>query len=393
MSAFAAALFAASALTVYAQNNPDENGIQSIHLGGAPGGKLVIQIELKNALVSTPAAFTVNAPPRIAFDFPNTTNNLGKSLQQFNQGDLRSANIVQAGSRTRLVINLNQMMSYDTRIEGNNLLISLQAPSASSKEATSRFAEAMPGEKSHSLRDVDFHRGKNGEGRIEVDLSDADVGIDIKQQGRNLVVDFQKTRLPANLQRNLDVTDFATPVEGIDTFADGDNVRMVVEPKGAWEHSAYQTDNKFILEIKPVVDDPNRLVRGGQQGYVGEKLTLNFQNIAVREALYVIADFINSNNSNVPMNMLISDSVTGNLTLRLKDVPWDQALDIILQSKGLDLRKNGNVIEIAPREELAAKEKLALSASQEISELETLHTESFQLSYQTGSVDCSHVIE
>lgn len=382
---FAAALFAASALTVYAQNNPDQNGIQSIHLGGAPGGKLVIQIELKNALVSTPAAFTVNAPPRIAFDFPNTTNNLGKSLQQFNQGDLRSANIVQAGSRTRLVINLNQMMSYDTRIEGNNLLISLQAPSASSKEATSRFAEAMSGEKSHNLLDVDFHRGTNGEGRIQVDLSDADVGIDIKQQGRNLVVDFQKTRLPANLQRKLDVTDFATPVEGIDTFADGDNVRMVVEPKGAWEHSAYQTDNKFILEIKPVVDDPNRLVKGGQQGYVGEKLTLNFQNIAVREAIYVIADFINSNNSNVPMNMLISDSVTGNITLRLKDVPWDQALDIILESKGLALRKNGNVIQIAPREELAAKEKLALSASQEISDLETLHTESFQLNYQTGS--------
>jgi type IV pilus assembly protein PilQ len=380
----AAALFAVAALIAHAQENPDENGIQSIRLGGAAGGKLVIQIELKNALANPPAGFTVNAPPRIAFDFPNTENNLGKSTQEFNEGDLRSANIVQAGNRTRLVINLNQMMSYDTRIEGNNLLIYLQTPSASSKEAASRFAEAMPSEKMHSLLDVDFHRGKNGEGRIQVDLSDSDVGIDIKQQGKKLIVDFQKTTLPANLQRKLDVTDFATPVEGIDTYSDGENVRMVVEPKGSWEHSAYQTDNKFILEIKPVVDDPNRLVKGS--GYSGEKLTLNFQNIAVREALYVIADFINSNNSNIPMNMLISDTVTGNLTLRLKDVPWDQALDIILQSKGLDMRKNGNVIQIAPREELAAKEKLALSASQEISELETLQTESFPLSYQTGSV-------
>ncbi len=381
-----AVLLAFFALTANAQNMPDGNSIQSINLGGAPGGKLVIQIGLMNALANPPAGFTVSSPPRIAFDFPNTANNLGKSTQEFNAGDIRSANIVQAGNRTRLVINLNQMMSYSTQIEGKNLLIYLQPPMVTSDVAPSRFAVAMPGENMHSLRDVDFHRGKNGEGRIQVDLSDSNVGIDIKQQGKSLVVNFLKTSLPANLQRKLDVTDFGTPVVGIDTFADGENVRMIVEPQGSWEHSAYQTDNKFILEVKPVLDDPNKLVKGSQPGYSGEKLTLNFQNIAVREALYVIADFINSNDSNVPMNMLISDSVTGNLTLRLKDVPWDQALDIILQSKGLDLRKNGNVIQIAPREEMAAKEKLALSASQEISELEELHTESFPLSYQKGSV-------
>ncbi len=383
---FAAALLVVSALTAHAQSMAGENSIQSIKLGGAPGGKLMIQIGLMNPLANPPAGFTVSAPPRIAFDFPNTSNDLGTSTQEFSEGDLRSANIVQAGNRTRLVLNLNQMMAYDTQIDGNNLLIFLHSPIVPSETAQSRFAEAMPGEKMHSLRDVDFHRGKNGEGRIQVDLSDPNVGIDIKQQGKSLVVNFLKTSLPSNLQRKLDVSDFATPVVGIDTFADGENVRMIVEPKGSWEHSAYQTDNKFILEIKPVFDDPNKLVKGSQPGYSGEKLTLNFQNIAVREALYVIADFINSNDSNVPMNMLISDSVTGNLTLRLKDVPWDQALDIILQSKGLDLRKNGNVIQIAPREEMAAKEKLALSASQEISELEELHTESFPLSYQTGSV-------
>lgn len=382
---FIALLFAVFVSSAHAQSNSEENGIQSIQLGGEPGGKLVIQLVLKNALTSPPAGFSVSSPPRIAFDFPNTANNLGKSTQEFDEGDLRSANIVQAGNRTRLVINLNKMMTYDTRIDGTNLQIILQPSSTASETPTSRFAEAVPGEKKHSLLDVDFHRGRNGEGSIQVDLSDPSVGIDIKRQGRSLIVDFQKTTMPANLQRKLDVTDFATPVEDIDTFVDGENVRMVVVPKGSWEHAAYQTDSKFILEIKPVAEDPNKLVKGSQPGYGSEKLTLNFQNIGVREALYVIADFINSN-SNVPMNMLISDTVTGNLTLRLKDVPWDQALDIILQSKGLDMRKNGNVIQIAPREELAAKEKLALSVSQEISELETLVTESFPLSYQTGSV-------
>ncbi len=388
---FAAAIFAVCALTAHAQSNPDANSIQSLSVSGAAGGKLIIKVGLKSALANPPAGFSINTPPRIAFDFPNTANGLGKSTQEFGEGDLRSANIVQAGNRTRLVVNLNQMLTYDTQIEGNTLLITLQGKNQDSSTllgnavtpVATRFAEAKPSAKQHSLRDVDFHRGKNGEGRIQVDLSDANVGIDIRQQGRSLIVDFMKTDLPHNLQRKLDVTDFGTPVEGIDTFVDGDNVRMVIAPKGLWEHAAYQTDNKFILEIKPIVEDPNKLIKGSQAGYAGEKLTLNFQSIGVREALYVISDFINSNN--IPMNMIIGDSVSGNLTLRLKDVPWDQALDIILQSKGLDMRKNGNVIQIAPREELAAKEKLSLTANQEISELESLRTESFRLSYQKGA--------
>jgi len=366
------------------QGNSDGNSIQSLSVVAAAGGSLVIKVGLKDALTNPPAGFTISTPPRIAFDFPNTANGLGKSIQEFDAGDLRSANIVQAGNRTRLVVNLSQILPYDTSIEGNNLLITLQGKveGAATTVATTRFAETKPNIQKHNLRDVDFHRGKNGEGRIQVDLSDPNVGIEIKQQGKSLIVDFIKTSLPNNLQRKLDVTDFSTPVENIETFADGDNVRMIVEPKGLWEHAAYQTDSKFILEVKPVADDPNKLLKGNQIGYAGEKLTLNFQSIAVREALYVISDFINSNN--IPMNMIISDSVSGNLTLRLKDVPWDQALDIILQSKGLDMRKNGNVIQIAPREELAAKEKLNLAADQEISDLESLHTESFQLSYQKG---------
>ncbi len=384
---FAIAAFTVCALSAQAQSNMDtQNSIQSLSVSPAAGGKLVMKVEMKTALASPPAGFTISTPPRIAFDFPNTTNGLGKSTQEFSDAGLRSANIVQAGNRTRLVVNLTQMLSYDLQIDGNNLLITLQGKAANVADTSSasHFAEVKPAVQKHSLRDVDFHRGKNGEGRIQIDLSDTNVGIDIKQQGKNLIVDFFKTNLPRNLQRKLDVTDFGTPVEGIDTFVRGEDVRMVIEPKGAWEQAAYQTDNKFIVEIKPLTSDPNKLLKGSQVGYSGEKLTLNFQSILVREALYVIGDFINSNNIN--MNMIISDTVGGNLTLRLKDVPWDQALDIILQSKGLDKRVNGNVMQIAPRDELAAKEKISLTSSQEISDLEILRTESFSLSYQKGDV-------
>ena len=380
---FAVAIVAACALNVHAQSSPDmPNSIQSLSTSGVPGGKLVIKVEMKNTLTNLPAGFTINTPPRIAFDFPNTVNGLGKSAQEFSEGDLRSANIVQAGNRTRLVINLNQMLSYDARIEGNNLLITLQGKADAASGSVSHFAEARQAAQKHSLRDVDFHRGKSGEGRIQIDLSDADVGIDIKQQGKSLIVDFMKTSLPHNLQRKLDVTDFGTPVEGIDTFVQGDDVRMIIEPKGLWEQAAYQTDNKFIVEIKPLTEDPNKLVKGGKAGYGGDKLTLNFQSISIREALYVISDFMESTGTS--MNMIISDTVSGNVTLRLKDVPWDQALDIILQSKTLDKRISGNVMQIAPAAELAAKEKVNLTSNQEISDLEPLHTESFQLSYQKG---------
>ena len=354
----------------------EQNSITALNVSSAGNGTTVVRVELAQPLTSIPVGFTVNTPPRIAFDFPNTSNGLGKTVQSFAEGDLRSANIVQAGSRTRLVINLNQMLTYDTKIDGNSLLITLQGKALDvAASNVSRFAEAKQDVQKHTLRDVDFHRGKNGEGRIQVDLSDPGIGIDIRQQGTTLIVDFLKTSLPRNLQRKLDVVDFATPVQGVDTFTQGDNVRMVIEPKGSWEHAAYQTDNKFIIEVKPLTEDPNKLVKGSQIGYAGEKLTLNFQKIDVREALNVIADF-------TELNMVISDSVGGNLTLRLKDVPWDQALDIILQSRGLDMRKNGNVIQVAPREEIAAKEKINLTARQEVSELEELRTESFQLSYQ-----------
>jgi len=350
-----------------------QNSITSLNVNSI-NGTTVIKVELTQPLANLPAGFTINTPPRIAFDFPNTTNGLGKSVQNFGEGDLRSTNIVQAGNRTRLVVNLNQMLTYETKIDGNNLLITLHGMRADTKN-TARFAEATQGAQNHELRDIDFHRGKNGEGRIQVDLSDPGIGIDIRQQGTALIVDFLKTDLPRNLQRKLNVIDFATPVQDVDTFVQGNNVRMVIQPTGNWEHVAYQTDNKFIVEVKPVVVDPSKLSKGNKPGYTGEKLTLNFQKIDVREALNVIADFTET-------NIVISDTVKGNITLRLKDVPWDQAFDIILQSRGLDMRKNGNVIQVAPREEIAAKEKIDLTADLELAELQELRTESFQISYQ-----------
>jgi type IV pilus assembly protein PilQ len=354
----------------------DANSILSLSASPAEGGKIVLKVALKNALVTQPAAFTINTPPRIAFDFPNTVNESGKSSQDFAEGDLHGVNVVQVGNRTRLVVNLAQMLNYDSQIDGNNLIITLQGKEAPVNEtvSTARFAEVKPGAQAHSLRDVDFQRGKNGEGRVQIDLSDANVGIDIKQQGKTLVVDFSKTNLPRNLLRKLDVIDFATPVQWVDTFTQGDNVRIVIEPKGVWEYAAYQTDNKFIIDVKPVVEESIKSAKGSRSAYSGDKLSLNFQNISTREALNVIADFTN-------LNMVISDTVSGSLTLRLKEVPWDQALQIILDTRGLLQQKEGNVIMVAPREEIAARQKEAMASQRVISQLEPVQTEAFPLSY------------
>jgi type IV pilus assembly protein PilQ len=355
------------------------NSIDSLTVSKASSGRTVIKFTLKAPLPNPPAGFSISNPPRIALDFPDTGNGLGRSAQEIGDPALRSVNVVQAGNRTRVVFNLNKPQSFETQLEGNTVLVTLtdQGAGAATAETTvvSRFAEARPGDVTHALRDVDFRRGRNGEGRIIVDLSDSSTGIDIRQQGRTLVVDFLKTALPRNLERRLDVADFATPVATIDTFAQGGNARMVIEPRGLWEHSAYQADNRFILEIKPIQEDPNKLTQGTRQGYKGEKLSLNFQNVEVRAVLQVIADFTG-------LNIITSDTVTGSLTLRLKDIPWDQALDIIMQTKGLDMRKSGNVVLIAPREELAVKEKQQLESRQQISDLEPLQTEMFQLNYQ-----------
>jgi type IV pilus assembly protein PilQ len=375
------AAFALALAAPLAWGQGAKNAVESIDFSSVQGGKIVVRIGMREPLRATPQGFAVTNPPRIAIDLPDTVNAMSRTHVEAGEGDLRSVTLVQAANRTRLVMNLTRNLPYTQAIDGKQLVVTLEgsaaagAPSANAPAASTTFAEAVAGSGTrYTVRDVDFRRGNMGEGRIVVDLSSANVGIDIRQQGRQVLVDFVNTDVPPNLVRRLDVSDFATPVRFVDTFVQGGNARMVVDPRGLWEYSAYQTDTQFILEVKPVKEDPNRLVQSATPGYAGEKLSLNFQNVEVRAVLQVIADFTG-------LNIITSDTVGGNLTLRLKDVPWDQALDIILQAKGLSKRKNGNVVLIAPTDELAAKEKLALEAQNAVSDLEPVRTESFALSY------------
>lgn len=352
-----------------------QNAIQSIN-SSQQGSSDVVRIELSEPLPAVPAGFTIQTPPRIAIDLPGVSNALGRSTVELNQGNLRSVNVAQAGDRVRLVLNLKQAANYKATVQGKTLLVAIEssgpAPAAAAPaEQPVRFAESL-NRNPLALKDIDFRRGNDGAGRVVVELANNQVGVDIRQQGQSLVVEFLRSTLPDNLRKKFDVTDFGTPVQTITTSQQGDRVRMTVDPRGSWEHSAYQSDNQFVLEVRPQKVDPNKLTQG--PGYAGEKLSLNFQNIEVRALLQVIADFTN-------FNVVTSDTVTGNVTLRLKDVPWDQALDIILQAKGLGLRKSGNVIWIAPKDELAAKEKADLEAKQQITSLEPLRTQSFQLNY------------
>lgn len=356
----------------------EANVLESITTDMQVVGKIIIRANFKSPLSAQPNGFTVTNPARIAIDLPNVTNGTGKSLVEIGQGDVRTLNIIEASGRTRMVLNLGRSLTYNTSLQGNTLQISIDSGSSGimrETAQTTKFAEPSTGQPAttkFSIRDIDFRRGTNSEGRVVVDLSAATTGIDIRQQGKVVLVDFINTTVPRNLVRRMDVLDFATPVRFVDVLDQGANTRMIIEPKGLWEYSAYQTDTQFIVEIKQVKEDPNKLVQG--LGYGGEKLSLNFQNIEVRAVLQVIADFTG-------LNIITRDSVAGNLTLRLKDVPWDQALDIILQSKGLAKRKNGNVVLIAPADELATQEKLALEVAQQTTEFEPLRTENFTLSY------------
>jgi type IV pilus assembly protein PilQ len=348
--------------------------------GMQQGGTDVVRIDLSEPLKSVPAGFVVQAPPRVAIDLPGVTNSSGKSNIEVNQGNVRSVSVASSGDRTRLVLNLKVPSNYRAEIQGKSLLISLDsgaaAPSggptaAAPAAAETHFANSQNGDVL-DLRDIDFRRGADGAGRVVVNLASTQVGVDLKQQGKDLVVDFLRSSAPERLRRRLDVSDFGTPVQTITTTQAGDHVHMVVSPTGAWEHSAYQTDNQFVLEVRPAKQDPNKLVPG--QGYTGQRLSLNFQSIEIRALLQIIADFSD-------FNVVTSDSVSGTVTLRLKDVPWDQALDIILQSKGLDKRRSGNVLLIAPKDELAAKEQVDLEAKKKIADLEPIHTQAFQLNY------------
>jgi len=341
--------------------------------GSIQGGTEVVRIDLSQALTALPTGFAIQSPARIALDFPGVTNTMGRSTVEINQGNLKSVSVVQAGERTRVVLNLKQPSAYKAEIQGKSLVVVLDATprSASSAASTPAFAENHSRD-SAPIKDMDFRRTADGAGRVVVSLPNNQVGVDIRQQGQTLVVEFMKSTLPEGLRRRLDVGDFGTPVKSVTTFQAGDRVRMVIEPKGQWEHSAYQSDEQFVVEVKEIKVDPKKLTQG--IGYNGQKLSLNFQNIEVRSLLQVIADFTN-------FNIVTSDSVSGSVTLRLQDVPWDQALDIILQAKGLGMRKSGNVLWVAPKDEISSKEKLDLESVAAVQSLEPVRTQSFQINY------------
>ncbi|MFZ3220768.1 MAG: type IV pilus secretin PilQ [Rhodoferax sp.] len=362
-----------SGLTAQAQTQPSIEAVT----GSIQGGTAVVRIDLSQALDTVPTGFVIQSPARIALDFPGVANAMGRSTVEINQGNLKSVSVVQVGERTRVVLNLKQPATYKAEIQGKSLLVALDSASGSPAAAApaSTFAENRSRD-SAPLKDLDFRRTADGAGRVVVTLPNNQVGVDIRQQGKTLVVEFMKSTLPEGLRRRLDVADFGTPVKTVTTTQSGDRVRMVIEPQGQWEHSAYQSDEQFVVEVKELKVDAKKLTQG--VGYNGQKLSLNFQNIEVRSLLQVIADFTN-------FNIVTSDSVSGSVTLRLQDVPWDQALDIILQAKGLGLRKSGNVLWVAPKDEIAAKEKLDLESVAAVQSLEALRTQSFQINYGKAS--------
>ncbi len=368
------------------------NAIEQV-IASQQGNDVIVKITMKNALEAAPLGFSTSNPARIALDFPATLNETGKSTTDINLGGVRTLNIVHAGDRSRLIFNLTKPLNYGTYIDGRVLTVTIDTTGGTvntlsskggvvqpSKEATSgttSVAEASATKGKQVLRDIDFRKGFSGEGRIVVDLPNKQVAVDVRQQGNTIIADFAKTSLPEVLRRRLDVADFGTPVQTITTTPRGENVHMVIEPKGQWEHSVYQSDSQLVIEVKPIKLDPNKLTQG-TQGYRGEKLSLNFQDVDVRALLQVIAEVSG-------FSIIASDSVTGRITLRLKDIPWDQALEIIMQSKNLDMRKNGTVIMIAPKDELLTKEKLEAEQKSQIGDLEPLRTESYQLNYQKAS--------
>ena len=381
MMKFTTQIFKRSALTLgllLASSLPSlswaQNAIQSV-TGMLQGGSEVIKIDLAEPLAAVPTGFAIQAPARIALDIPGATNAVGRSLVEVNQGNLKSVNIVEAGERARLVLNLKQATTYQAQLQGRSLLVILEPVAtvsvASAQQPLVHFADSGNSE-TLPLRDVDFRRSPDGAGRVVVTLPNNQVGVDLRQEGKGLVVEFLRSSLPEGLRRKLDVVDFGTPVQTVTTTQHGEHVRMRIESAGDWEHNAYQSDTQFVVEVRQKKVDTSKLTQG--PGFTGEKLSLNFQNIEVRSLLQVIADFTN-------FNIVTSDTVTGALTLRLKDVPWDQALQIVMDSKGLGMRKTGSVLWIAPKDEIDERQKKDFEAAQAIQKLEPLKTEAYQLNY------------
>ncbi len=356
--------------------NNSSTKLKNVSFTSLPGDSVQIRLNFSGP-ATNPGNFTINNPARIVLDFPNTGSMLGWKNKNIGIGFAKSITAVEAGNRTRIILNLVQLIPFESEVSGNNVIITLAGSRTAqiSPAATSAKGAAMAASSAlHRITGIDFRRGKKGEGRIIISLSDGNTPISTGESGHQIFVEFGDTDLPDNLQQRLDVIDFATPVQYIDTTQSGDRVRLAITPTGNYEYLAYHKDNTYTIEVKEIPKEETPGAKRDQFGYVGERLSLNFQDIEVRAVLQLIADFTN-------LNMVTSDSVQGNLTLRLKNVPWDQALDLILKTKGLAMRKSGNVIMVAPAAEIAAQEKLELEANKQIEELAPIKTEIIQINF------------
>lgn len=361
--------------------------LQSVDVAALPGDRVELKLGFDEP-VAAPRGYTIEQPARIALDLPGVQNKLGSKNRELGVGNARSLTVVEAKDRTRLIVNLTSLVPYTTRAEGSNLYVVVGGAGAAASSYASAAAAPAPVAKpaqpkpyipaGKAIRNIDFQRGEQGEGNVVIDLSDPTVSPDIQEQGGKIRLDFPRTQLPDNLRVRLDVKDFATPVQFVNASAAGDKASIAIEPTGLYDYLVYQTDNRMTVSIKPLTQDDAEKRKKDTFAYTGEKLSLNFQDIDVRSVLQLIADFTD-------LNLVASDTVQGNITLRLQNVPWDQALDLVLKTKGLDKRKVGNVLLVAPADEIAARERQELEAQKQISELAPLRRELIQVNYAKAS--------
>jgi len=359
--------------------------MQDIEFSTLPGDKIEIRMIFDGA-PPVPTGYTIEQPARLALDLSAVTSGLESKYHTLGSGNARSVTVVEAGDRTRVIVSMTELVAYSTRVEGNELFVLVGAQDGATMATTESegLSESLNSSSTNYvsreqalIEDIDFRRGENGEGRVIVKLNDPGVGVDVFSEGGNIRVEFTGAHIPESLQRRLDVTDFATPVLSIDALPEADNTVLMIESTGEYEYLAYQADELFTLEVKPLSSSELESNLDAVFRYRGEKLSLNFQDIQIRSVLQLIADFTD-------LNLVASDTVNGRITLRLKNVPWDQALDIIMKTKGLDKREVGNVLMVAPAEELAAREKLELESRQQISELAPLRTEFIEVRYASA---------
>ncbi|WP_093397879.1 type IV pilus secretin PilQ [Halopseudomonas xinjiangensis] len=366
--------------------------LQNLDVASLPGERVELKLTFDEP-VTVPKGYTIEQPARIALDLPGVKNKLGERSRELGLGNARSVNIVEANDRTRLIVNLTNLAPYATRVEGNNLFILVGTDSAPGYRAPATASTASPAAASSnnwkpadepavsaaaaggkSIRSLDFQRGEQGEGNVIIDLSDPSIRVDVDEQAGRVRLNFPNTRLPDELRVRLDVKDFATPVNFINASTSGGDATINIEPSGYYEHLVYQAEDRLIVSFKPLSRGEVERRRADEFAYTGEKLSLNFQNIEVRSVLQLIADFTD-------LNLVASDTVEGSITLRLQNVPWDQALDLVLKTKGLDKRQIGNVLLVAPADEIAARERQELESQRQIAELAPLRRELIQVNY------------